>query len=340
MESPKSPSLPWKTRISLWFLYATMGLITRKDGTVNRRLLKLLLTRSPPSSKPINGVKSYDVIVDPTRNLWFRVFVPTQYPVEELPVMVYFHGGGFIFLSPDVKLFDDACRRFARELPAVVVSVDYRLAPEHRHPAQHDDGLDVLKFLDVEDNRSKWSPENANISRCFIAGDSAGGHIAHFVFQRASQFNFLQLQVIGLVIIQPFFGGEERTDSEIGPKGSARVLSLTDWCWNAFVPLGEPYNRDHPVINVSGPNALDISKMDFVPTMVVVAGFDTLYDWQIRYYQWLKKSGKEAYLMDYPNMFHGFHLFPELPECNQFISEMKTFVHKVLNKTIWDVGPV
>ncbi|KAK9059499.1 hypothetical protein SSX86_020202 [Deinandra increscens subsp. villosa] len=338
MEPPKSLSLPWKTRIIVWFLNTLMNLITRKDGTVNRRLLKLLLSRNPPSSKPINGVKSYDVVVDPTRNLWFRVFVPTQYAVKDLPVMVFFHGGGFVLGSPDVKLYDDVCRRFAGELPAVVVSVDYRLAPEHRHPAQHDDGFDVLKFLDVEGNRSEWLPENANISRCFIAGDSAGGHIAHFVSQRASKFKFQQLQVTGLVMIQPFFGGEERTDSELRINGSSSIISLrqTDWFWNAFMPLGEPYNRDHPVINVSGPNALDISKMDFPTTMVVVAGFDILRDWQIRYYQWLKTSGKEAYLVDYQNRFHGFYVFSELPESDQCILEIKDFIHKVLNKTISD----
>ncbi|KAK9059498.1 hypothetical protein SSX86_020200 [Deinandra increscens subsp. villosa] len=333
-EPPKSLSLPWKTRIKVWFLHTLIDQITRNDGTVNRRLLKLLLIRSPPSSKPINGVKSYDVVVDPTRNLWFRVFVPTQYAAEDLPVIVYFHGGGFIFSSPDVKLFDDVCRRFAGELPAVVVSVDYRLAPEHRHPAQHDDGLDVLKFLDVEGNREKWLPENVNISRCFIAGDSAGGHMAHFISQKASELNFQQLKVIGLVMIQPFFGGEERTNSEIKLNGTAPILSLrqTDWFWNAFVPLGEHYNRDHPLINVSGPNGLDISKMDFPPTMVVTGGFDILHDWQVKYYEWLKKSEKEAYLVEYPNMFHSFYLFPELSESDKFMSDVRDFIYKVSNK--------
>ncbi|KAI3786918.1 hypothetical protein L1987_40998 [Smallanthus sonchifolius] len=332
-KTPTSLSLPWKTRISLWLFDTAIDLITRKDGTVNRGLLKLVDFRIPSSSEPINGVNTYDVTVDPTRELWFRVFVPTQYPVEDLPVMVFFHGGAYIVLSPDVNIYDDVCRKFARELPAIVVSVNYRLAPEHRHPAQHDDGLDVLKFLDIEENRSKWLPENANISRCFIAGDSAGGHIAHHVTQRASQFNFQKLKVTGLVAIQPFFGGEERTDSEIRLDGSAPIVSMkrTDWFWNAFMPL-EPYNRDHPIINVSGPNGVDISKMDFPATMVVVAGFDGLRDWQIRYYQWLKKSGKEAYLVDYPHMFHTFYVFPELPESDQLISEVKDFIHKVLNK--------
>ncbi|KAL8208690.1 hypothetical protein R6Q57_008102 [Mikania cordata] len=333
-KTQNSLSLPWKTRVSLWVLDTAINLVLRKDGTVNRGLLKLVDLRSQPTSEPINGVNTYDVVVDLTRKLWFRVFVPTQYAVEEVPVMVFFHGGGYVAMSPDSKIYDDVCRRFARELPAVVVSVDYRLAPEHRHPAQHDDGLDVLKFLDNEDNQSKWLPENANVSRCFIAGDSAGGNMTHNVFQRASQFNFQRLQIIGLVAIQPFFGGEERTDAEIRLDGSVPNLSLkqTDFFWNAFLPPGDPYKRDHPVINVSGPNGVDISEIDFPPTLVVVAGFDILRDWQIKYYQWLKKFGKDAYLVDYPNMFHGFYLFPEVPESDQLISHVKDFVHKVLIK--------
>ncbi|KAJ0560835.1 putative carboxylesterase [Helianthus annuus] len=363
-KTPKSLTLPSTTRITLWLLDIGLNLIMRKDGTVNRGLLKLV-PLTPPSSEPINGVKTYDVVVDPTRKLWFRVFVPTQYTVEDLPVMVFCHGSGYIVASADTQLYDDFCRKFARELHVIVVSVDYRLAPEHRHPAQHEDGLDVLKFLDVEENRSKWLPGNANISKCFIAGDSAGGNMAHHVAVRASQFNFQQLQVqyiltlfetsprssvaeermvnyfvakklmvVGLVSIQPFFGGEERIGSEIRLNGTAPVLTLkqTDWFWNAFLPLGEPYNRDHPVVNVSGRYAVDISKMDLPPTIVVVAGFDILRDWQIRYYEWLKKSGKEVYLVDYPNMFHGFNLLPELPESDQLILEVKDFIHNVLNK--------
>lgn len=195
--TPKSLSLPWKTRIFLWLFDSAINLITRKDGTVNRGLINLVdFHNIPPSPVPKNGVKTYDVVVDPVRKLWFRVFVPTQYTDEDLPVMVFFHGGAYVVLSPDAKIYDDVCRKLARALPAIVVSVNYRLAPENRHPAQHDDGVDVLKFLDVEENyRLKWLPENANISRCFVVGDSAGGHIAHHVTQRACELNFKQLKV-------------------------------------------------------------------------------------------------------------------------------------------------
>ncbi|MFS7944898.1 putative carboxylesterase [Helianthus anomalus] len=72
----KSLSLPWKTRIIYWLMETAIDLVTRKDGTVNRRLHKLVDFRIPPSSKPVNGVKTYDVVVDLTRNLWFRDLSP------------------------------------------------------------------------------------------------------------------------------------------------------------------------------------------------------------------------------------------------------------------------
>ncbi|GKC01854.1 probable carboxylesterase 18 [Tanacetum coccineum] len=191
-----SLSLPWKTRLYISAVSAITDAASRRNGTVNRRLLSFVDFRVPPTPEPIKGVKTYDVVVDPARKLWFRVFVPTEESAtEELRVMIYFHGGGFVFFNPDLKLYDDVCRRFAKKLNAIVVSVDYRHAPEHKYPAQHDDCFDVLKFLDSDENRSKWLPENANISRCFLAGDSAGGNLAHHAALRACEFNFQQLKI-------------------------------------------------------------------------------------------------------------------------------------------------
>nr|GEV68976.1 probable carboxylesterase 18 [Tanacetum cinerariifolium] len=171
------------------------GKLFRRDGTPNRHLLKPLQRRVPPISEPNNGVKTYDVDMDPTSKLWFRVFVPTEEgAVEDLPIVVFFHGGGFVYLSANANIYDVLCRRFARSVPAIVVSLDYRLAPEHQYPVQHNDCFDMLKYLDDDENRSKWLPDNANISRCFLVGDSAGGNIAHHVAQRACEFKFNRLK--------------------------------------------------------------------------------------------------------------------------------------------------
>ncbi|XP_071693669.1 probable carboxylesterase 18 [Rutidosis leptorrhynchoides] len=323
-----SLSLPWRTHIYLWCLSTTTELVSRRDGTVSRNLLKLFQVRFKSNSNSVNGVKTYDVVMDPTHNIWFRVFVPTHHIEQNLPVILFFHGGGFVFLGPHINIYDTLCRSFAREAPAIVVAVDYRRAPEHRYPTQHNDCFDLLTFLDNQENKSKSLPANANISQCFLVGDSAGGNIAHHVAQRACEFDFKRLKVIGIVLIQPFFGGEEQTDSEKEYAQTYFVsLRQCNFYWNALMPPG--YSRDHPVINVSGPNAYDILKINFPATMVVISGIDSLRDWQKRYYQWLKRSGKKVYLVDYRNMCHGFYTFPELPECGKFVAEVKEFMRKL-----------
>lgn len=163
------------------------------------------------------------------------------------------------------------------------------------------------------------------MSKCFLAGDSAGANLAHHVVVRACQERFRVVNVTGLVSIQPFFGGEERTESEMRLARAPFVsIARTDWLWKVFLPDGA--NRDHEAANVSGPNAIDMSGMEYPATVVFVGGFDPLQDWQRRYYDWLKKSGKEARLIEYPTMIHAFYLFPELPESSQLIGQVKDFV--------------
>ncbi|VFQ73767.1 unnamed protein product [Cuscuta campestris] len=328
----QKPSIPWRTRFALSIASAVTDASRRQNGTVNRRLLNVFSIKSPPTLNPVNGVKSSDITVDPDRGLWFRLFVPTAADARDsdsLPVIVFFHGGGFVYLGADTREYDAVCRRFARKVPALVISVNYRLAPEHRYPAQYDDGFDVLRFLDHESNRGIL-PGNADVSHCFLAGDSAGGNLAHHVAKRASESSFREVKVIGLVAIQPFFGGEERTTAENTLIKCDHIISVvrTDWMWKAFLPPEEGNDRDHEAVNVSGPRAADISKLeDFPATMVVAAGFDPLKDWQRRYFEWLKRSGKQVHFVEYPNMVHAFYLFPELPESTQLIGEIKDFIH-------------
>ncbi|KAH7568407.1 hypothetical protein JRO89_XS07G0294500 [Xanthoceras sorbifolium] len=326
-KNPKtSPNLPWKTKLFLSTFSFFTDVVRRSNFTVNRRLFNLIDTKSPPSKKPINGVSSSDVIVDASKNLWFRVYTPVGVSDVGLPVVVYLHGGGFTFLAANSKPYDDFCMRLARELPAVVVSVNYRLSPEHKYPAQYEDGFDVLKFLDREkiDN----FPGFANLSNCFLAGDSAGGNIAHHMALRASDFSFQKLKLVGLIAIQPFFGGEEQTESELRLVGVPVVsVERTEWIWKAFLPEGS--DRDHPASNVFGPNSVDLSEVNFPATIVVVGGFDPLQDWQRRYYEGLKKSGKDATLVEYPEAVHSFYGFPELPESSLLIKETRDFMQRL-----------
>ncbi|KAK9205300.1 hypothetical protein WN943_015567 [Citrus x changshan-huyou] len=324
-----SPDLPWKTRLLMSALSFAVDVSCRRNITFNRNFFNLFDIKCSASNQPKNGVKSSDFVIDGSRNLWFRLYTPTnvtETPTTiSLPVIVYFHGGGFVLLAANSKGFDDYCRRLAGEIPAVVISVNYRLAPEHRYPCQYEDGIDVLKFIDNEISKIEDFPACADLKRCFVAGDSAGGNLAHNVAVRANECNFSKLKLIGVIAIQPFFGGEERTESETRLVGAPLVsMERTDWMWKAFLPEGS--NRNHPATNAFGPNAVDISGVNIPATIVVVGGFDPLQDWQKRHYEGLKKCGKEAYLIEYPNAVHGFYFFPELPEGSLLINDVKEFI--------------
>nr|DAD28065.1 TPA_asm: hypothetical protein HUJ06_029533 [Nelumbo nucifera] len=115
----------------------------RPNITINRTLLNFFDIKISPNKK--YGLTSVDITVDPARDLWFCLCTPTEPAADvKLPTILFFHGGGFARLRPDSFLYDSVCHRFAREIPAVVVYINYRLTPKNRFPSQYDDGFDVL----------------------------------------------------------------------------------------------------------------------------------------------------------------------------------------------------
>ncbi|GKU89500.1 hypothetical protein SLEP1_g3629 [Rubroshorea leprosula] len=100
------------------------------------------------------------------------------------------------------------------KLPAVVMSVEYRLAPEHRHPEAYDDAMEALHWIKC--NQEEWLREYADFSNCFLMGTSAGGNITYHVTLRAAEaVNELEpLQIRGMILNHPFFGGIHRTGSD------------------------------------------------------------------------------------------------------------------------------
>ncbi|EYU22277.1 hypothetical protein MIMGU_mgv1a018055mg [Erythranthe guttata] len=310
--------LPLITKFKLHVLRLSRRVYTRSDGTINRRLFSLIdIKASAPATKLIDktAISTTDIPIDPSRNLWFRLFTPTTY-------------------GPDTKSFDDLCSHLATKVPAVIASVNYRLTPEHKYPTQYDDSFDALKFIDAQNYAVL--PANTDLSRCFIGGDSAGGNIAHHVTIRAFQKtnHFEKIKIIGILSVQPFFGGEERTESEVR-LASAPVIDvkMTDLLWRNFLPEGS--DRNHPAANVFGGTELSaedaaaLENLEFPNVLVIVGGNDPLQDWQRRYVNGLKNCGKQVELIEYSNAFHGFYSFQELPEFALLIEDVTNFIRKL-----------
>ncbi|RLM57805.1 putative carboxylesterase 18 [Panicum miliaceum] len=323
-----APPMPWRTRLAVLAAGYVTDATRRADGTVNRRLLGVLDKGVAASATPRNGVASRDVVIDPAVPLRARLFHPAGGGAEDrrpLPVIVFFHGGGFAYLSAASPAYDAACRRIARHAGAAVLSVDYRRAPEHRFPAAYDDGLAALRFLDDPANTARDPPLDP--SRCFLAGDSAGGNIAHHVARRYAldPSAFAAVRLAGLVAIQPFFGGEERTPAELRLDGAPIVsVPRTDWMWRAFLPPGA--DRTHEACSPDAAVAGIESAPAFPSATVVVGGYDPLQDWQRRYCDALLAKGKEVRLLEYPAAIHAFYVFPEFADAKDLMLRIKDIV--------------
>ncbi|CAM8988828.1 unnamed protein product [Rhodiola kirilowii] len=332
-ETPTGPTLPFLTRLHIRLIHILYSNILRQNGTINRSIVNLLVPKTPPNpTTPIHGVFTTDHHHH-HHNLSFRVFTPqTQSQHQKLPLIIYLHGGGFFVQTADTSNCHTIARNLCFQLSAIIASLTYRLSPEHKYPSQHQDVFNFLQYLSTHPD---ILPNNADLSNTILIGDSAGANLAHFAAAQFSSssspspstFNSIKLKAV--VLIQPFFGGQERTDSELRLfHGPLLPVWVSDWMWKAYLPEGA--DRDHAACHVTGPNAVDKKELQGFPrSLVVVGGFDPLQDWQWRYCEWLRKAGKEVDVVEFPNGIHGFYTFPELEDTNMLYEELRKFVYKL-----------
>lgn len=323
----------WTIRYILSPFMSVHGYITRrKDGSLNRWLAESLNPAISPNATPVDGVATFDVVVDSSTGVSMRFFVPTQDSLTQdaghkedagtmIPIVLYFHGGGFVLSRPDDALYDKFCRRMAKRCRVVVVSVHYRRAPEHKFPVAYDDCYAALEWLNSEQAKPLLPP-NADLSRTFLCGDSAGGNIVHHVAVQASGKS---LGLRGLVMMQPFFGGEERTPAEEKPSLVISVEVL-DWFWKAYLPDGA--NRDHPASHVFGSR---LPNVEIPPVLVVVGGRDILEDWDRRYVEEMTKAGKQVQMCFYEEAVHCFGQLNQAVIADQMLVDVATFFQKHQN---------
>ncbi|MCU4717826.1 alpha/beta hydrolase [Halapricum hydrolyticum] len=206
------------------------------------------------------------------------------------PTVVFFHGGGFV--SGGLESHDALCRYLTRESGCVVVSVDYRLAPEHPFPAAAEDAIAA----------TEWAAEHTRAlggtGKLAVAGDSAGGNLAAVAALAARDRG--EPEKAYQALIYPGVGVDR--DQESVREYDGLVLSEDDLEWFNECYYGSELHRHNPYADPIA--ACDLSGV--APATVLTAGFDPLRDGGVAYAERLQEDGVDVRHVEYEDMIHGF----------------------------------
>ncbi len=220
-----------------------------------------------------------------------RIYTPED--SGPFPVLVYFHGGGWVLCNLDTH--DPVCRSLANAARCVVVSVDYRLAPEHKFPAAADDCYTAMRW--VMDNAIGINGEPARVA---VGGDSAGGNLAAVSTLMARDRG--EPAPIFQLLIYPATDYYLPGTPSIMENADGYFLTRDDmvWFWNHYlnheVDAANPYACPLRASSLAG----------LPPALVITAEFDPLRDEGEIYAARLRESGVTATLVRYDGMIHGF----------------------------------
>ncbi|XP_073361298.1 probable carboxylesterase 5 [Aegilops tauschii subsp. strangulata] len=295
-----------------------------KDGSIERFLRSPFVLASPDQGGN-RGVTTRDVVVDKATGVSVRLFLPSRAADtagrNRLPLVIYVHGGSFCTESAFGRTYHRYATSLAASAGALVVSVEYRLAPEFPIPAAYDDAWAALQW--AASSSDPWLASYADWGRTFLAGDSAGGNIVYHTAVRAShEVNDDMMDIEGLIMVHPYFWGAKRLPSELAWADESEGASATavfppygvDRLW-PFVTAGQAGNDD-PRID---PPASEVSSLACRRVLIAVAGKDTLRDRgldlaaRIRDHDapwpWMTPGRREVTVVESEGEDHGFHLY-------------------------------
>ena len=234
-------------------------------------------------------------IPGPAGALPIRCYYPQQAADGAgLPTLLYFHGGGFVI--GDLDSHDILCRQFCELAEVLVVSVDYRLAPEHRYPAAVEDALCSLDWL-----REHCAEIGADPARLAVAGDSAGGTLAAIVAQHARETGLALKAQLLLYPVVDLLGHYASYDEHA--QTYPLFKPVLAWFWSHY--LGANDNAATREQSWASPIRI-ASFADLAPAFVLTAGMDPLRDEGAAYAARLSEAGVETVYQCVMGTLHGF----------------------------------
>ncbi|GAA3439539.1 alpha/beta hydrolase [Kutzneria kofuensis] len=245
-----------------------------------------------------------------------RVYKPVLGAVD-LPVVVFMHGGGWC--TGGLVTHDDLCRRICRSVQAVVVSVDYRLAPEHPFPAAVDDSFAVLRWVGEHAREIGGDP-----SRIAVAGDSAGGNLAAVLAQLARDEGGPALRF--QLLLYPSVGGVGEFPSR-AENTDAPVLSTPDM--EAYLRYYAGHLDGAPPATLAPALAADLSGLP--PAFIATVWRDPLRDEGEAYARQLQAAGVPVDTVRFDHLVHSFASYaPLIPAASDALEQCLSALRKGL----------
>jgi acetyl esterase/lipase len=274
-----------------------------------------------PSGDPANGVASKAVLLDTAANISVRLYLPaaaTSEPGKQLPVVVFFHGGAFFTHSTASPIYHRYAASLAAAVPAIVVSVEYRLAPEHPLPAAYDDAFAALEAVVTAcrpDGAEPWLATHGDASRVVLAGDSVGANIAHntAIRLRKERIEGYGDKVSGIALMHSYFWGTELVGGEVAPRATMeRTLDLAS---------GGKFGSSHPYINPAA-SPEDWRQIGCGRVLVTTAERCLFVERSRAYADGIKACGWDGELEFYETKgeMHTYFLF--MPDCDNAAKEL------------------
>ncbi|MBG9945912.1 alpha/beta hydrolase [Brevibacillus formosus] len=270
-----------------------------RDSSVERELVK----KVENLSLPLEG-----------RSIPIRIYTPEGH--APFPALVYYHGGGFVI--GNLETVDSVCRNFANNAKCVVISIDYRLAPEHPFPAGLEDAYDSLLYISDHADQFEIDP-----SRIAVGGDSAGGNFATVVSLMAKErqgppivFQLLIYPAVGIVDTAPYPSMQENAS------GYLMDVELLNWFLSHYLP---PADLQNPYLDPI--NGVDLTGLP--PAMVITAEYDPLRDGGKTYADKLRNSGVDVVYRNEQGFIHsfiGFHT--TITQAQESLDEMSAQLRK------------
>ncbi|GAB1604524.1 AB hydrolase superfamily protein C1039.03-like [Argonauta hians] len=281
-----------------------------------RRQIDHFVSEVIPRPNTKNGVTVHEMTVptvDTEIGIPISIYTPSNSPVVT-PIMVYFHGGGFVCGSR--QTVEDTCKILAAKAECCIVSVEYRLAPEHKFPACYNDAKAVLRWVMM----NKFLVGGMQRSIVGVAGDSSGGNIAAAVCHEVPGIAFQ-------VLIYPFLDftckNESHKTFENGPVLTAKD---TQYVLDLFL------NKEEEKTDARGSPIYRKSFQDIPPAMFIVAELDPIKDDSHEYGKKIRENGIKSKPILIRGAVHGFFTLPGIFEksCQRAYEEVVTFIKSQL----------